>query len=211
MISIDYRQWFVIEVEMSRHDLYHHVIPQVRTLRDATYAQDCAQYIHEKCDALEIDRLAQMMRGEQPEVLVIVNKPDSEWKKELRRYGARMMVFEIYRSRLNKNIFSIDGELPTLANDFISELSFGMLSRWLSLSSPAAVPVKSGEQFPVLIEGQLTYWERFDTATGAYLTPVRGLPLDPRRNYALLREPNGDFAIRPLKKNTKGWSNANTT
>ena len=32
IISTDYRHWIVVEVEMSRHSLYSHVIPQVRTL-----------------------------------------------------------------------------------------------------------------------------------------------------------------------------------
>lgn len=211
MISRDYRQWFVIEVELSGHSLYHHVIPQVRILRDATYGQDCVQYLSQKCSALDADRLAEMMRGDPPEVIVIVNKPNQEWKKELRRNGVHMLVFEIYRSQLNESIFSIDGELPRLANNFVSELSFGLLPRWLSLGSPAALSVKAGEQFPVLFDGQITYWERFNTATGAYITPVRGLPLRPGEKYALTRDPNGDLAILPLKNTKKGWSYGNTT
>ena len=198
MVSNDYRHWVVVEVEMSRHDLYSHVIPQVRTLREARYTQEFVDYIHVKCPALDREKLSDMMRGDPPDVLVIVNKPDVEWQNELRRYSAHMMVFEIFRSVLNKTIFVIDGEPPKLAHNFLSELSFGLLPRCLTLSSPGALAVQSGVRFPILIEGQITYWERFHTATGVYLTPVGNLPIDAGRRYALIRSESGEYMIRPL-------------
>ena len=198
MISADYRHWIVVEVEMSRHDLYGHVIPQVRVLREATYTAECVAYIHEKCPALDRAKLGDMMRGDPPDVLVIVNKADVEWRKEMRRYGAHMMVFEVFRSVLNKMIFVIDGQPPRLSQHFLSELSFGLLPRCLMLGSPAALPVESGEPFRIVVEGQITYWERFQTATRVYLTPVGKLPIQPGRRYALVRLSDGDYAIQPL-------------
>lgn len=198
MISTDYRQWIVVEVEMSRHDLYGHVIPQVRTLREAKYTQEYVGYIHDKCPTLDKVKLSDMMRGDPPDVLVIVNKPDEEWRKELRRYGAHMMVFEIFRSIYNKTIFSIDGGPPKLTHNFLSELSFGMLPRCLMLSSPAVLPVEPGVQFPILVDGQVTYWERFDTATEVYLTPVGALPIRPGHKYALRQSDTGKYIIHPL-------------
>ena len=200
MISTDYRHWVVVEVEMSRHDLYRHVIPQVRTLRGASYTQEYVAYIHDKCPALDKEKLSDMMRGDPPDVLVIVNKPNADWQKEMRRYGAHMMVFEIFRSVLNKTIFVIDGEPPRLAQSFLSELSFGLLPRCLTLSSPAALPVEPGVRFRILIDGQITYWERFHTATGVYLTPVGNLPIHPGRRYALFLSESREYAIRPLAR-----------
>lgn len=196
IISTDYRHWVVVEVELAKHDLYGHVIPQVRTLREATYTKDCVSYIHGKAPALDPERLSQMMLGDPPDVLVLVNKPDEEWRKELRRYGAHMMVFEIFRSLNNRHIFVIDGEPPRLAQSVLSELSFGLLPRCLSVSSPAALPVGPGETFPVLIEDQITYWERFQTATGVYLSPLGSMPISPGKKYALLRTESGQYAIR---------------
>ena len=200
MISTDYNRWVVIEVEMSHHDLFSHVLPQVRSLREARYSSEYASYIHNKCPDLDVDKLSSMMLGDQPDILVIVNKPDDEWQKELRRYDIHMMVFEIFRSRQNRNIFVIDGEPPRIAQNFLSELSFGMLPRCLTLSSPANVPVDPGVRFPVLVEGQMTYWERFNTATDAYLTPIGSLPIHPGKKYALIREESGEYVIRSLIK-----------
>ena len=200
MISTDYRHWVVVEVEMSRHDLYSHVIPQVRTLREASYTQEYVTYIHNKCPLLDESRLSELMRGDPPDILVIVNKPDDEWRKELRRYGVHMMVFEVFRSILNKTIFVIDGEPPKLAQNFLSELSFGLLPRCLMLSSPAALPVKPGVKFRILVDDQITYWERFNTATDVFLTPVGSLPIRPGRKYALIRSEGGEYVIRPHER-----------
>ena len=200
MISNDYRDWVVVEVEMSHHSLYGHVIPQVRTLREASYTREYAAYICKKSPSLDEEKLDIMMRGEPPDVLVIVNKPDEEWQRELRRYGVSMMVFEIFRSVLNKTIFVVDGEPPKLAQNFLSELSFGFLPRCLLLSSPAALPIEPGVQFPILVDEQITYWERFHTATEAYLTPVGTLPIPPGRRYALTQSNSGEYMINPLAR-----------
>ena len=61
MISTDYRHWVVVEVEMSRHSLYSHVIPQVRTIREASYTQEYAAYIHGKCPTLDEGTLGDMI------------------------------------------------------------------------------------------------------------------------------------------------------
>src|SRR5262249_19170669 len=136
MISNDYRQWVVVEVEMVRHDLYGHVLPQIRTLREGTYDQEHAAYLGARDTNLDVARLRDMIRGNPPEVLVLVNRPDEEWRREISRYGAHMMIFEVYRSLTNRHIFVIDGELPRLAHDMLTELSFGMLPRCLAVASP---------------------------------------------------------------------------
>lgn len=200
IIASDYRHWVVVEVELAKHDLYGHVIPQIRVLREATYTQECVDYIHRKCPSLNRDKLCQMMLGDSPDVLVLVNKPDAEWQREVRRYGAHMMVFEIFRSLNNRHIFVIDGEPPRLTQSFLSELSFGLLPRCLTVSSPAALPVAPGQKFAVEIDDQLTYWERFQTASSVYLSPIGTMPISPGQKYALVRSESGQYAIRPLAK-----------
>src|SRR6266481_6307133 len=38
LIHRDYRSWWVVEAEMGHHSLDHHVLPQIRCLSRATYA-----------------------------------------------------------------------------------------------------------------------------------------------------------------------------
>lgn len=199
MIAHDYRSWVVVEVEMTGHNLYGHVMPQVRTLREGHYGQDHAAYLASRDSGLDSAKLSDMLRGSAPEVLVIVNKFDHEWFRELHRYGAHLMVFEIFRSQTNRHIFAIDGELPRLSHDVLSELSFTALPRCLAVASPAALDVGVGGRMQIFIEGQLTYWERFNTATSVYLSAIGNMPIEPGQRYVLVRMDGGHYAIRPLK------------
>ena len=198
IIAEDYRRWMIVEVEMIRHSLYRHVVPQILVFREASYGQTDAEYLLSKNSTLDYSKLQDMLRGEAPEVLVLVNKYDSEWAREIRRYGAHMMVFEIFRSELNRHIFSIDGELPRLEHGILTELSFGFLPRCLTVSAPAALDFRSGEKVPIFIGDQVTHWERFDTATECYLSPIGSMPIKPGQKYALLRMDNGHYSMRPL-------------
>lgn len=199
MIANDYRHWMVVEVEMLRHDLYRHVLPQVRTLREGFYDQDHAAYLAARNPHLDVVKLGEMLRGSPPDVLVIVNKFDEEWRRELARYGAHVMVFEIFRAQSNRHIFVIDGEPPKLTHDMLSELSFALLPRCLTVASPAALNFGVGEKIGIFIDDQLTFWERFQTATAVYLTPVGAMPIRRGQRYALARMANGHLTIRPFK------------
>lgn len=199
IVDKDYKHWMVVEVEMIRHSLHAHVIPQIRTMREASYDQEDATFLASQNPNLQEDKLRDMLRGDAPEVLVIANKHDEEWARELRRYGAYMMVFEIFRSRLNRHIFSVNGELPQAAADVVTELSFGFLPRCLAVSAPAALPFRAGDRFEIFIGGQLTQWERFDTATECYISPIGNMPIKPGKTYALFRLSDGRYSIRLLR------------
>lgn len=199
IIADDYREWVVVEVEMQRHDLHRHVVPQINTLRKGVYGQEHASYLASKCRDLDAAKISAMLRGEAPEVLVLVNKYDDEWGREIRRYGAHMMTFEIYRSeQSNKHIFAINGELPALSQDVLSELSFGLVPRCLSVKSPARLDFEPGERVSILVDGQMTFWERFDTANQCFVTPIGTMPIKQGRKYALVRMENQQYAITTI-------------
>jgi hypothetical protein len=168
-------------------------------LREGRYGQEYAAYLHSNDPSLDLARLGAMLRGNPPDVLVLVNKPDDEWRRELRRYGAHMMVFEIFRSVSNRHIFLIDGEPPRVMHDILTELSFGLLPRCLAVGSPATLTFGTGVRIPIFVDDQLTYWERFQSATGVYLTPIGAMPINPGQKYVLVKMENGDYAIRPVK------------
>lgn len=199
IISEDYREWVVVEVEMIRHSLHGHVIPQVRTLRGAAYGSEDADYLATKDEALDREKLGAMMKGLPPEVLVIVNKPDDEWKRELRRYGIQMMVFEIFRSTKNRYIFSVDGELPHLEQDIVTHLECDpLLPRFVTVASPAALEFAHGDKVNIFIDDQLTEWERIDIRNNCYIAPVGKMPLSRGRKYVLAKVGSQEYLIRPL-------------
>jgi hypothetical protein len=198
IVANDYRSWTVVEAELLEHDLYRHVIPQIRTLQGAKYGIEYAEYLARQNPNFDEKKLIDMLRGDPPHVLTLVDKPDEEWRREVSRYGAYMMVFEIFRSDSNRHIFVIDGDAPRVAADVLTELTFGPLPRCLYVSSPAALNFETGTQIPIFINGEITMWERFHTASRVYLSPVGVMPIKQGVKYALSKTENGHLQIHPL-------------
>jgi hypothetical protein len=110
------------------------------------------------------------------------------------------MGFELYRSDENRHIFLIDGEIRALPDDIITQLTWSLLPRCVKVNSPAALPFKTGERLPVFVDGQLTVWERFETAAECYLTPVGQMPLIRDVQYGLYEDDAGYYIIQPISK-----------
>src|SRR5690606_19327485 len=82
MVLIDrkYRRWCVVEVELASHHYVNHVAPQVEAFRYGRYGNEHAEYIQSKNPVLDLIRLKEMVRSVPPQVLVIVDRPDTDWK-----------------------------------------------------------------------------------------------------------------------------------
>ena len=75
LIHKTYRRWWVVEAEMGHHSLSGHVLPQVRSLSRASYTAAEAHYLCDEEPSLDRERILEMIKGEQPRVLVVVNVP----------------------------------------------------------------------------------------------------------------------------------------
>ena len=80
LVEKSYKGWWVVEVEMSHHSLANHVLPQITTLKDATYGAAEAEYLLGQAPTFDARRLTDMMKGQPPGVLVVVERPCPEWK-----------------------------------------------------------------------------------------------------------------------------------
>ena len=117
LIDKKYSSWWVVEVELSHHSLYQHVLPQISVFANATYGADDADYLMNQDPSLDADALRSMMRGEQPGVLVIVNTPKLSWKQPLEAAGALLTIAEVFRSEMGKDIIRVNCEYPRTPDD----------------------------------------------------------------------------------------------
>ena len=201
LIDVEYRQWWVVEVEMTRHSLKGHVIPQVSTFASATYGQREASYLHNKDRSLEVDRLDDMMKGIQPQVLVIVNGPKPEWVQPLRQFNAKLVVVQVFRSERNKLLLLFDGEVPTVfvANVLSRCFLDPYLPGFLAIESPSSLGLGRNERVRLYTEGKVTEWERVDSGDKVWLCPVKGPnPLNPDHSYEIARSESGSLNIRKV-------------
>src|SRR5262249_45359134 len=108
LIHKSYRSWWVVEVELGHHSFNGHVLPQVRTLTRAKYGPAEAEFLCMRDPGLDRAKVLEMFKGSPPRVLVVVNSPVDGWAEELRPYGAKVVICQMFRSRLNKYVLRLN-------------------------------------------------------------------------------------------------------
>lgn len=199
IIDKNYLGWWVIEVEMSRHSLKGHVLPQVKILSEARYGDAVAQYFFEKKPELDLQRLKDMMKGVQPRVIVIVDLPKPEWIAPLDRYNAILALFQIFKSALGQMIYRINREYPFTFQEGRSRCYFEkLISNFLVVTSPALMNIKNDEKIEIMYNNAITEWKRLDISDKVYLIPTGFNPLDIAKEYMLLKEMSGDYYLQQI-------------
>lgn len=198
LIECEYRRWWVVEVEMARHDFNSHVLPQVRVLSYGKYDQKHADALIANAPHLDADRVAAMVRGEQPRVWVVVDRPCPDWVPQLKAVGAALGIVEIFRSDTNQHSIRINGEQPQPpTTETIECRRDPLVLRLWSVGSPALLPIGDGETMDIYMEadGRPFRWMRRDMATSVYLSCTNGNPLHGFNRVDLLRLEDGRWVF----------------
>ena len=197
LIDKNYLGWWVVEVEMSRHSLKHHIIPQIKILSEATYGEDIARYFSDRQHLLNYVKLYDMMKGLQPRVLVIVDLPKPDWIARLEKFDALLALFQIFKSELGEKIYRINGQYPYNFEKGRSNCYFKKLvSNLLIVEFPAILDIKSDERLEISFNNALTEWKRLDIQDRVYLIPIKFNPLDIKKKYLLLKENSGKYYLQ---------------
>ena len=202
LIQTNYLGWWVVEVERSVHSLGSHVLPQVRTLATAAYGRPEAVYLCEKHQELNEERLFDMIRGEQPRVLVVVDRPCEAWKSPLKELGASLAIFQIFRSDRGRYMVRVNGDHPSFfAGEFSLCVPDPTMRSLLRVQKPALLPEGQESSIEIYYEDQLTFWRRIGTADAVYLSPIGRVDIDVRGLYELMFE--NDTLVLKLTKSLR--------
>ncbi len=200
LIHSQYRDWWVVEVEMGHHSFTQHVLPQVTILAKAIYGFEQAQALFAQNPNLDASRVSDMLKGQQPRVLVIVNTPQPTWIEPLARKDAILAVFEIFRSLRNQYIFRVNGEHPPQKVDAISRCYFDrIIPRLLVVESPGVIGVAAGSTVIMKYKNGMTEWTRIDSKDRVWLTPLKNNPLNTASIYQMQRLADSTFLIAEEK------------
>jgi len=194
LIDRDYGRWWVVEAEMARHDFNSHVLPQARVLANGKYDNTHVAALMRSGRELNPDRVAAMVRGEQPHVWVIVDHPRPDWQQPLRAIGAALGVIEIFRSETNQHSFRLNGEQPQPpATDVIECRRDRLVLRLWTVSAPGLLPISDGQAMDIYMEenGLPFRWMRKDTASAVYLSCTSGNPLQAFTRASLAKLEDG--------------------
>jgi hypothetical protein len=196
LIDMEYRCWWVVEVEMNYHSLDNHILPQVSKLYRGNYGIEQSEYLCSKSQELNKAKIVDMMKGKHPQVLVVVNKPMPEWSRILTRFDARVCVIEVFRSNLNRHVFRLNGEYPSIVSDYITDCSFDpVIPRFMIVESPARLNINHGEKIKISYESCVTEWERIDGQDRVWLSPVNLNPLPKKKRFTILQQNDGSLFI----------------
>ena len=191
------RSWWVVEVEMAHHSLAGHVVPQVTTLVNGRYGLAEAERLSEGIPSLALDDALDLLKGEQPRVLVIANERRLGWEEELRRVSAMLMVVEVFRSDRNRYSLRVNGEYPVLPEDLLTNCRPDVvLPGLLIVDSPAMLPSTSAATLSIEVAGELTEWLRVDVQDRVWLKPHGANPVEGQKGpFALIQTTDGRLAL----------------
>lgn len=127
MVKNDYSEWYIIEVELARHD-WNHVEKQVRVFTKGRYEKNrIAKYIlqqdtehsnrNSKSTRFDLAKLKRMVADNQPKVMIIVNESVKEWIPRIKSYNAFLSVFQIYKGLNKHEIYRVEGDVPFVSRD----------------------------------------------------------------------------------------------
>jgi hypothetical protein len=118
MVKTDYSEWYVIEVELGKHDKQH-VIEQMTTFYNCNYSDKHAIYIHNQLpNIFDLVSLKDMIATKPPELMVIVNEPKLDWVEDLKLLRCKTCIFQIYKSVAGEPPYRINGEHPYIYTKF---------------------------------------------------------------------------------------------
>ena len=179
LVDKELRAWWVIEVELADHSMAGHVLPQVEGLARGRYGTDEAARLSAAIPALRMKEALDLLKGEQPKILVIVNEERENWEDELRRVPASLMVVEVFRSDRNKHALRVNGHYPELPEDILTVCRRdSRLPGFLIVESPAKLPSAGVASLFIDVEGALTEWSRIDVQDRVWLRPHGVNPLE---------------------------------
>jgi hypothetical protein len=199
-ISKDYADWWICEVELGYKVFKGHVENQVQIFTEAKYDYGEASYIFNKFSSLDFDRTLKMFQTIAAKVLVIVNEPKRDWIKPLKKYGAVLGVFEMFRSSRNDEIFRVNGEYPSLYVRQISKCFLHpTISRFLGILEPEELDLPKHGRIILRYNNCITEWERFDADGKVWLAPTGQSFLEENYSYEIFKQGDDALVLRRIE------------
>ena len=201
LIDREYRQWHIVEIELVRHPLHSHVIPQVKVFKDSRYGPSFAKKIHSAMPSLDLSKLEAMLRGDPPEVIVIADAFVPEWKKCIERERSHYIFVETFKSVRDDFALVFNGDFPRFKQEEVSSLVTDTHAPSIArLTNPAPV-IELGSNFDIFIDGNLTQWSTANDGDSAWIVCDTSPPLKPNRTYKIFKNHQSKLEVFTEEEN----------
>ena len=197
-IHKEYKQWIVVEVELSHHSLESHVYPQAFTFRNGEYKQKHVDYLLEKCPELVSEDLQFLMIYNPPEVLVIVDDPivyDRNWEQLTE--VCKIAIGVPLRDQNSEYGLHYNGWLPE-EDCLISDAIWNKEACFLAIATPSLIFDSNIERCELLIDERPSTWQIDRIRGTVVLYPINQWVkriLNQSENYVLSKNSAGEYLI----------------
>jgi hypothetical protein len=166
--------------------------------RNARVGDTEAHYIAEREPHLDAVKLAAMMKGEPPGVLVLVNHFDRSWRRTLGQWGALVGFIEIYRDPAQRMILRINGDDLSIPEEIVSECVRDLcLRNALKVNSPAPLEQLANPYLDLWYEDGRTSWKILRAGGTCWLLPRDRCPLDPKdQRFTIVMDANDQLRLK---------------
>lgn len=197
-IAKDYSEWRVVEIEMGYHSFNSHIEPQITILSNGDYNKSHSDYLIRKYPyLLNSIILEKLIINTPPKILLIVNEPKFDWKRNLLRYRTDLAIFELFKSHDGKEVYRVNGEYPTLLKKPSTTCSLHPITkRVLIVDDPIEISLPKEKIINILYNNCLTQWERIDNSANVFLQPKNRNPLGLCEKYDLFEQGNGYLVLQ---------------
>jgi hypothetical protein len=193
LIEKDYRDWWLVEVELERHSWFSHIQSQIVKILNAEISDDHFRKLAPYANVIDMARVRKLMKNEPHKTLVIVDSEPKSWMDELQTTEARLMTVQVYRSANYEHIIRCDTSLPKSGSPIITYLRPSqeyLVPGWLEIESPHRLDLSSNT---VVISCDSQFFECRVKEFGEriYLIPpsrFKFVPLNPSNRLVLLEE-----------------------
>ena len=178
LIDKHYREWIIVEVELEHHGLQGDVLDQVVKFAAGKYSKAHADYLSDKHEVLDREKLTALICGTQPRISVFVPVQKPEWWRILLQYNATIAVIEVWEDDTGRNLLRINGDQPTAkSSEFLTNLFRDRnLAKGLKVENPAVLP--STDDIRIAFNGLFSEWAIIKSKSTAWLMPKGKYPLD---------------------------------
>lgn len=201
LVHRDYKMWAVVEVELERHSLDHHVVPQVRTFSTGRYNESHATLLHRRDSTLNLEKLCNLTAYSPPVISVVVNSRlvlDDGWDVLESDYSARLTFLESFRSEDGDVIVSISGYLPTPRPSRVISLRKHKMMNALVCPRPEDVPAAIVDDMRMYWRERPYTWPVLRTRDTVVFLAPGGFTVRGDRNYEVARRDETRFELREL-------------